>query len=78
MVTTAHLSLRPLRDEDLPALYGIQSNCEAMRFTYYAPSLEECSRRLRAHEGSRVLVGFAPWVVLERSESKVIGWGGVG
>ena len=74
---TARLNLRPLREDDLPLLYEVQSNRDAMRFTCVASSLQEFSRRLRTFEDSRAGLGFAPWVVMDRSESRVIGWGGL-
>ena len=66
-----------LREDDLPLLYEVQSNRDAMRFTCVASSLQEFSRRLRTFEDSRAGLGFAPWVVMDRSESRVIGWGGL-
>ena len=77
LVQTARLNLRPLREADLPLLYAIQGNRDAMRFTCFASTLEEFSRRLRAFEDSRARLGFAPWVVVDRSESRLIGWGGL-
>ena len=49
-----------------------------MRFTYVAPSLVECARRLRTHEALRAGNGFAPWVAILRGEDRVVGWGGLG
>ena len=49
-----------------------------MRYTYLAPSEEECARRLRAHERLRTANGFAPWVAVLRGDGRVVGWGGLG
>lgn len=49
-----------------------------MRFTYVAPSREECARRLRTREALRAENGFAPWVAVLRGEDRVVGWGGLG
>jgi [ribosomal protein S5]-alanine N-acetyltransferase len=76
-IQTSRLILRPLCEDDIPSLFAIQSNGDAMRFTYTAPSLDECTRRLRAYEDSRARHGFAPWVVIDRSASLVVGWGGL-
>ena len=78
MIATPRLDLRPFRDADVDPLYEIQGDREAMRFTYAAPSREECARRLRAHERLRAEHGFAPWVAVLRAEGRVVGWGGVG
>ena len=75
---TLRLILRPLHADDVPLLYAIQSDAAAMRFTYCAPSLEACSHRLWKYEAMRTSHGFAPWVVLDRSDAKLIGWGGLG
>jgi RimJ/RimL family protein N-acetyltransferase len=77
-VETARLTLRPLEASDVPALYAIQSDRTAMRYTYAAPSLAECERRLQAYEAQRVERGFAPWVALLRAEGAIVGWGGLG
>jgi [ribosomal protein S5]-alanine N-acetyltransferase len=76
-IQTSRLTLRPLCEDDIPSLFAIQSTSGAMRFTYTAPSLDECARRLHAYEDSRTHLGFAPWVVVDRNASLVIGWGGL-
>ena len=78
MIETPRLLLRPLRDDDIGALFEIQGDPQAMRFTYVAPSLEGCARRLRAHEALRGENGFAPWVAVLRDDDRVAGWGGLG
>ena len=78
MIATPRLGLRPLGDADVDPLYEIQGDREAMRFTYAAPSRDECERRLRAHERLRAENGFAPWVAVLRAEDRVVGWGGLG
>jgi [ribosomal protein S5]-alanine N-acetyltransferase len=78
MLQTAHLVLRPFVLDDVPALYEIQGNPAAMRFTYVAPSIEACRARLVAYEAMRQLNQFAPWTVLTRDAGRVIGWGGLG
>ena len=77
VLQTQRLTLRPLCEGDIALLYAIQSNQDAMRYTYVAPSLEECSRRLCGYEDSRQSLGFAPWVVVDRTEGRVFGWGGL-
>jgi ribosomal-protein-alanine N-acetyltransferase len=78
MIETPHLTLRALEPRDVAPLYEIQRDRDAMRFTYAAPSLAECERRLRTYEALRERVGFAPWVAVLRAESRVVGWGGLG
>jgi len=78
LIETPRLLLRPLRDEDVEPLWEIQGDREAMRFTYCAPSRDECGRRLREHERLRAEHGFAPWVVTLRADTSVVGWGGLG
>jgi RimJ/RimL family protein N-acetyltransferase len=59
LIETPRLLLRPLRDEDVEPLWEIQGDREAMRFTYAAPSRDECERRLREQERLRTEHGFA-------------------
>ncbi len=49
-----------------------------MRYTYAAPSREECAHRLRAFAALDSTLGFAPWTAVERREGRVVGWGGLG
>jgi RimJ/RimL family protein N-acetyltransferase len=74
---TPRLTLRPLHRRDVGALYAIQGDREAMRFTWVAPSLGACAERLDAYEALRSTHGFAPWVAILREEDRVIGWGGL-
>lgn len=74
---TPRLRLRPLQPGDVPGLYAIQGNPQAMRYTHCAPSLDDCARRLQAFEDSRAVNGLAPWVALDRADDRVVGWGGL-
>jgi ribosomal-protein-alanine N-acetyltransferase len=74
---TPRLRLRSLQPGDAPSLFAIQGNPEAMRYTHCAPSLDDCARRLQAFEESRAANGLAPWVVLDRTDDRVLGWGGL-
>ena len=69
--------LRPLLDTDIPSLFALMSDAQAMRHTYTAPSIEQCAARLNTFENTRARLGFAPWVVLSAHTSHVVGWGGL-
>jgi [ribosomal protein S5]-alanine N-acetyltransferase len=72
------MNLRPYRADDAAALFAIQRDPVAMRFTHVATSLESSAARFAAWESMRKRHGFAPWVVRDARNEKVIGWGGVG
>ncbi|WP_328187674.1 GNAT family N-acetyltransferase [Marinobacter sp. OP 3.4] len=74
---TSRLMLRPFLERDTDELYAIQSDQQAMRHTFAATSLQQCAQRLKTFEDMRDSHGFAPWVVCDRSETEVIGWGGL-
>ncbi|MEJ0015000.1 MAG: GNAT family N-acetyltransferase [Acetobacteraceae bacterium] len=76
-VVTQRLVLRPPRLADVPCLFGFLGDREAMRFTHHDPTLRECRRRIAAHEWRRRRDGFAPWVLVDQAESRIIGWGGL-
>jgi ribosomal-protein-alanine N-acetyltransferase len=76
-VETSRLTLRAFRETDIEPLYRIQSNAQAMRYTYYASSLAAAAQRLHAYAAQQEQLGFAPWTVILRSEGCVIGWGGL-
>jgi RimJ/RimL family protein N-acetyltransferase len=76
-IETARLTLRPFQDTDVDPLYEIQRDPEAMRYTFCAPSRAESERRLRAYANLLEALGYAPWTVVLRPESRIIGWGGL-
>ena len=76
-IETLHLTLRTFRDDDVDALFAIQGDRDAMRYTYVAPSRQECAHRLRTYAALESTHGFAPWTIVLRAEDRVIGWGGL-
>ena len=74
---TDRLTLRVFREADIEPLYRIQSNAQAMRYTYHAPSFEAAAQRLRAYAAQHEQLGFAPWTVVLRTKERLIGWGGL-
>jgi RimJ/RimL family protein N-acetyltransferase len=76
-IETTRLTLRPFQDTDIDPLYEIQRDPEAMRYTFCTPSREESERRLRAYADLVEELGYAPWTVILKSESHIIGWGGL-
>jgi RimJ/RimL family protein N-acetyltransferase len=76
-IRTKNLILREFREDDLEPLYLIQSDAEAMRLTWWAPSREGSEERLRAYAAEKDRLGYAPWTVVQAAEEKVIGWGGL-
>jgi ribosomal-protein-alanine N-acetyltransferase len=76
-IETGRLTLRALKEADIEPLYKIQCDPEAMRYTYCSPSLEESRRRLWAYDALEEQLGYAPWVIVLRSDQRVIGWGGL-
>jgi RimJ/RimL family protein N-acetyltransferase len=49
----------------------------AMQHTHADASLKECRRRVAVHERHRRRNGYAPWTIMAKSESRIIGWGGL-
>ena len=76
-IETDRLTLRSLREEDIKPLFQVQSDPDAMRYTFCATSREEAEQRLWTYAELEEQVGFAPWVVILRSELQIIGWGGL-
>ncbi len=74
---TDRLILRGYEPGDVDPLFSIQSDAAAMRYTYCAESRGDTERHLCAHAAMHAEYGVAPWTVLLRSESRVIGWGGL-
>jgi ribosomal-protein-alanine N-acetyltransferase len=76
-IETSRLVLRPFEDEDVDALYRIQSDPDAMRYTFCSSSRDESEQRLRAYAALDEQLGYAPWTVVLRAEPRIIGWGGL-
>jgi len=74
---TARLILRAFRDSDIDPLYEIQGNRDYMKFTHWAESRAACETWLRQYADSYRTNGFAPWTMVQRSDNRVIGWGGL-
>ena len=66
-IETPHLTLRAFRDEDVDPLFAIQGDQEAMRYTYAAPSRQDCAHRLRTFAVLASTLGFAPWTVCKEN-----------
>jgi len=76
-VETPRLMLCPFQAQDVDALHTIQSDPQAMRYTFCAATRAESEERLRAYANAEAQLGFAPWTVVLRSEQRIIGWGGL-
>ena len=74
---THRLLLRAPEPADVDPLYAIQSNKEAMRFTYCSPSREATAAHLESYAARFAEDGFAPWTAVLLSEDRVVGWGGL-
>jgi ribosomal-protein-alanine N-acetyltransferase len=76
-VETSRLLLRRPRLADVPALFEFLGDVMAMQHTHADASLKECRRRVAVHERHRRRNGYAPWTIMAKSESRIIGWGGL-
>jgi ribosomal-protein-alanine N-acetyltransferase len=76
-IETARLMLRPPRLADVPSLFRFLGDRDAMRYTHCDTTLRDCRRRIAVHEWRRRRDGYAPWTVIARADSRIIGWGGL-
>lgn len=76
-ILTERLSLCRTRPSDVPALFAFLGDAEAMRHTHRFETLRACRRHVAGHEWQRRRHGFAPWTIRSRTDSRIIGWGGV-
>ena len=74
---TPRLQLRPLRADDLPALFAIQGDTDAMQHTFCPATPEASAENLLGHEAQRDEIGIAPWVAVLRETGEIVGWGGL-
>jgi ribosomal-protein-alanine N-acetyltransferase len=71
---TPRLLLRAPKPADTDPLSAIQSDTEAMRFTYCSSSREATATRLEEYAARFAEDGFAPWTVVLAVEDTIIGW----
>jgi [ribosomal protein S5]-alanine N-acetyltransferase len=76
-IETPRLILRPPRLDDVPALFVFLGDPVAMARTHVDASLRACRRRIAVHEYRRRHDGYAPWTVVAKQDTRVIGWGGL-
>lgn len=76
-IATGRLILRRPTLADAPILFEFLGNADAMLYTHADASLRQCRRRLAVHEWRRRSRGYAPWVVVAKADSRIIGWGGL-
>jgi len=74
---TTHLTLRPFLAADLNPLYQIQSDPQAMQYTYRAATLDEFTAHMQAYLNLETMIGYAPWVIVARATDQLCGWGGL-
>lgn len=74
---TPRLLLRAPKPADIDPLFAIQSDTEAIRFTYCSSSREATATHLEKHAARCSEDGFAPWTVILAAEERIIGWGGL-
>lgn len=59
---------------DVPTLFEFLGDPEAMRHTHADTSLRECRRRIAFREWRCRRDGYAPWTILTKADSRIIGW----
>lgn len=77
MIQTERLILRKPRSADMDELFGFLGDPKAMAFTHTDETWRACRKRVLVHEWFRRRDGAAPWVVVDRADGKIIGWGGL-
>jgi ribosomal-protein-alanine N-acetyltransferase len=77
MPATERLIMRDTRMSDVPDLFGILGDREAMQHTHCCASLRDCARHVAGHEWQRRRIGHAPWTIARKADGLVIGWGGL-
>ncbi|SFB94722.1 Protein N-acetyltransferase, RimJ/RimL family [Bosea sp. CRIB-10] len=76
-ILTDRLSLRPTRPSDVPALFAVLGDKQAMRHTAHFETLRACRRHVAGHEWQRRRLGYAPWTIRSLADGTILGWGGL-
>ena len=70
------LLCKPTRN-DAASLHACLGDPVATRFASTSPSLEATRERIAVHEAARRCRGYAPWVLRDKANMEIIGWGGL-
>jgi RimJ/RimL family protein N-acetyltransferase len=76
-IETAQLELRAPKPSDVDALFAIQRDADAMRFTFVSRAREDTARFLDSYAARFTEDGYAPWTAVLKAERRVVGWGGL-
>jgi ribosomal-protein-alanine N-acetyltransferase len=76
-VETPRLILRRPMLKDVPRLFEFLGDAASMQHTHVDASLRECRRRIAVHEWRRRRDGYAPWTIVTKADTRIIGWGGL-
>lgn len=76
-IDTSRLILRHARLADVPVLFALLGDAEAMRHTHLDACRRACRRRIAVHEWHRRRNGYAPWTIVTKADGRIIGWGGL-
>jgi RimJ/RimL family protein N-acetyltransferase len=76
-IETERRILRPPRVSDAAPLFTFLGDAQAMRHTHVQASLRDCRRHVAVHEWRRRWNGYAPWTIIQKSDDRIIGWGGL-
>ncbi len=75
---TARLVLRPPQGSDVDALFAIQGDANAMRYTFCAADRAATESFLHSHADRFDEDGYAQWTALLAGSGRIVGWGGLG
>ena len=76
-IETARLVLRHPALADVPKLFAFLGDAVAMQYTHVDASIRDCRHRVAAHEYRRRQDGYAPWAIVSKTDSRIVGWGGL-
>lgn len=74
---TDRLWLSPPRLADAPELLSFLGDAVAMRYTLGIADLRACRRHIAGHACQRRKLGYGPWTVRSKADSRTIGFGGL-
>jgi RimJ/RimL family protein N-acetyltransferase len=76
-IETARLVLRRPTFADVTELFAFLGDAAAMQYTRVDASIRDCRHRVAAHVYGRRQDGYAPWSIVSKTDSRIVGWGGL-
>jgi RimJ/RimL family protein N-acetyltransferase len=76
-IESDRLIYKNIEENDIIPLFNIQNDPVNFKYTIWTDDLQKYRNKILSHELTRKQFQVSPWVIINKNESKIIGWGGL-